>query len=293
MKRFIYAVTAAIIILSGCEYNPLYDGQQFCVYHVDCGLLETDGGHIYVPIKSDEPYVLELYGGKGRKHTVTIDSPEYLDYSYEKGNVKGDGFMDMDIIPAGVTLLPKKLGMSTLTVTEEDTGEAISLTVHVCPAYKAIQVTDSRNSLANHTILAFRYDGVDDVVKICTGDFYEGSLECVTEGRYAFVPYESTVALELTYPADENEQPCAGGTEIKKIYKVEFYYGGGAGSAEAMLMYMSLKDFPVQTKAFQIPEYYYDFRYVDVTDGVYHDPESTDAKVFNARSAIIVPWKLD
>jgi hypothetical protein len=167
------------------------------------------------------------------------------------------------------------------------------LTVHVCPAYKAIQVTDSRNSLANHTILAFRYDGVDDVVKICTGDFYEGSLECVTEGRYAFVPYESTVALELTYPADENEQPCAGGTEIKKIYKVEFYYGGGAGSAEAMLMYMNLKDFPLQTKAFQIPEYYYDFRYVDVTDGVYHDPESTDAKVFNARSAIIVPWKLD
>lgn len=293
MKRFIYAVLAAITILSGCEYHPLYDGQKFRVYHQDCGILEGDGGHFYVPVKSDAPYALELYGGTGRKHTITVDSPEYLDYTYKKGSVKGDGFADMDVNPATVTIVPKKLGMSTLTIKEEDTGESVTLIVHICEAYKAIEVSHSKNSLPDGTILAFKYGGVDDVVKICKGDLYQGPVEYVTEGKYAFVPYESTVALELTYPADEDGKPCDGGTMVKKIFMVEFYYGGGAGSPEAMLMYMSFKDFPVQTKVFQIPEYYMDFRYTDITDGEYHDKDSPDAKYFTAYSAVIIPWKID
>ena len=293
MKRVIYAVLAAIIILSGCEYHPLYDGQKFRVYHQDCGILEADGGHFYVPVKSDAPYALELYGGNGKKHKITVGSPEYMDYSYAKGSVKDDGFADMDINPATVTIVPKQVGMSTLTIKEEDTGESVTLTVHICEAYKAIEVSDSKNSLPDGTILAFKYGGVDDVVKICKGKLYQGPVEYVAEGKYAFVPYESTVALELTYPADEDGNPCAGGTMVKKIFKVEFYYGGGLGSPESMLIYMSLKGFPVQTKAYQIPEYYFDFRYVDVTDGVYHDKDSPDAKYFNAHSAVIIPWILD
>ena len=293
MKRVIYTVLASIIILSGCEYHPLYDGQKFRVYHHDCGILETDGGHFYVPIKSDEPYVLELYGGKGNKHAITVGSPEYMDYSYEKGSVKGDGFADMDVNPATVTIVPKQMGMSMLTIKEEDTGETVTLTVHICEAYKAIQVSESRNSLPDGTILAFKYVGVDDVVKICKGSLYDSKVEYVTEGKYAFVPYESTVALEITYPADENGQPCNGGAMGKKIFKVEFYYGGSAGSPEAMLMYMSLKDFPLQTKAYQIPDYYFDFIYTDITDGVHHDKESPDAKCFHAYSAVIIPWIQD
>ena len=291
MRRIIYVIVLSVTLLSGCRYNPLYDGQQFRVYHQDCGLRADDGGHIYVPLKSDAPYVVELYGGMGRKHTVTIDNTDCLDYSYRKGSAKGDGFAEMDIKPAGVTLVPKQLGLSLLTVEDEHTGEAVSLAIHICEAYKAIEVSQTFNSLAEGTVLAFKYGGVDDKVKICKGSLYEGDIEYILEGRYAFVPYESTVALELTYPADENLQPSAGGAEVKKVYKVEFYYGPGTESPETMLLYMNLKDFPLQTKAFQYPEYYMDFRFVDITDGVYHDKESPAARYFYANSAVVIPWK--
>ena len=31
MKKLIYAAVAALMILSGCEYHPYYDGQEFFV----------------------------------------------------------------------------------------------------------------------------------------------------------------------------------------------------------------------------------------------------------------------
>ena len=76
MKRIIYAALAAMMMLSGCEYHPFYDGQKFRVYHKDCGLLESDGAHIYVPHKLDEPFVLSLYGGWGKSHHIEIEDHE-------------------------------------------------------------------------------------------------------------------------------------------------------------------------------------------------------------------------
>ena len=70
MRRILFAVCMALMILSGCEYHPYYDGQEFCVYNAGCGLLETDGGHAIVPTVGRDPYVLEFYGGKGANQAV-------------------------------------------------------------------------------------------------------------------------------------------------------------------------------------------------------------------------------
>ena len=291
MKRFIYAALTAMMILSGCEYHPYYDGQSFRVYHKDYGLIETDGTHIYVPVQDDEPCVLELYGGKGKNHTVRIENTDCLGYSYEKSDVRKSGFDDPEIIPAGVTLIPKELGYTSLILTEEDTGESVMIYVHVCEAYKAIDIYESTNSLDRGTVLAFRYGGKDDVVRICKEDAYSGEMKHVVDGRYAFVSVNSTVCLELHFPADRSGQPCADGEEIFRKYIVEFKYGGVYGSANGMMQCLNLLDFPLQTKSsVDYNAVHYDFQFVDITDEESPEADRSEYPVFFAKSAVIIPW---
>lgn len=286
MKRIIYAALAAMMMLSGCEYHPFYDGQKFRVSHKDYGLLESDGAHIYVPHQLDEPFVLSLYGGWGKSHHIEIEDQECLGYSYEKGDVKKSGFDGPDMIAAGVTLIPKKIGDTVIRITEETTGESISIFVHVCEAYKAIKVYETQNSLAVGTLLAFRYGGVDDVVKICREDSETGAIEHIVDGRYAFVDHGATVHLEMTFPADEAGQPCAGGAEISKEYDIEFKYGGTYGTANGMMERLNLLDFPLATKSSS----HYNFQFVDITGGIVPDTSLPDTRIFYVRSAEIIPW---
>lgn len=290
MKRLVYAALAAMMILSGC-YNPLYDGQKFRVYHRDCGIVESDGAHIYIPVHFDKPYVLELYGGWGKKHEVKIADPEYLEYSYSKESIEKSGLIeDPEMIPAGVTLLPKKVGVTTITLTEGDTKESITIYVHICEAYKAIEVEDSRNSLANGTILTFRYGGVDDVVRICKGGLNNDEMEHIVDGKYAFVPYDSSVCMELTFPADKTGQPSSEGELITRRYYVTMSYGYPVGSASAMMERLHLTDIPLDTKATSALDTNWNLQFTDITDNESPDPESPDYKVFYAWSAVVIPW---
>ena len=82
MKRYILAAIAGLLIFSGCEYHPYYDGQILRVYMSQYGLIETDGTHLNIPIKSTRPYVLEIYGGKGKNHKVNVADPNLLAFTY-------------------------------------------------------------------------------------------------------------------------------------------------------------------------------------------------------------------
>ena len=290
MKRSVYAALAAMMILSGC-YNPLYDGQKFRVYHSDCGIVESDGAHIYIPVQLDKPYVLELYGGWGKKHEVKIADPELLDYSYTKESIEKDGLIDdPEMIPAGVTLLPKKVGNTAITLTEGDTNESITINVHICEAYKALEVEDSQNSLPDGTVLAFRYGGSDDVLRICRKGEPREKMEHIVDGKYAFVPYNSSVCMELSFPADDAGQPSAEGEMITRRYYVTMSYGAVPGSASAMMQRLHLADFPLDTKASSVMDTNWYMQFTDITDNESPDPESPDFKSFNAWSTVVVPW---
>ncbi len=290
MKRLVYAALAAMIILTGC-YHPYYDGQKFRVYHADCGLVESDGTHIYIPVQSDKPYVLELYGGWGKKHQIKVEDPEYLDYSYSKESIEKTGLIDdPDMIPAGVTLLPKKLGDTAITLTEGDTKESITIYVHICEAFKALEVEYSNNSLPDGTVLAFRYGGVDDVVRICKGGLDKDKMEHIVDGKYAFVPYNSSVCMELTFPADAAGNPSAIGEIVTRRYYVTMTYGYPIGSASAMMERLHLADFPLDTKASSVLDTNWNLQFTDITDNESPDPESPDYKAFNAWSAVVIPW---
>lgn len=293
MKKSIYAALVAMIIFSGCEYNPLHDGQKFRITHVDYGVIEEDGEHIYIPVQIDEPYLLDLCGGNGNKHSVKIDEPEYLDYTYKKGSVKRKGAkFDPDIIPARVSLTPKKLGNTSITVTEGETDESIMINVNICEAYKAIEVYYSENSIAGGTVLAFRNDGADDIVKICKGQARACRYEHIVDGRYAFVPYNSTICLEITYPADESGQPAKEGKEVTRRFLVEVAYGESFGTPEEMLRAMNLKGISLATRSdwYDDPDNYRDFLFIDITEDENPDRYSPDTKIFYSKRAQMIPW---
>ena len=103
MKKFIYAAIAVILMASGCEYHPYYDGQKLRVYNMDHGVIESDGTHLYVPIVARKAFEIEIYGGAGKNHKVTLADHEYFSYTYKEADVD-NGFLGEGVYPATLTL---------------------------------------------------------------------------------------------------------------------------------------------------------------------------------------------
>lgn len=286
MKKLIYIALTAIVVFTACEYHPYYDGQQFRMYNYECGLIETDGCHIYVPIVDENPYVLEFYGGKGKSHTIDIYDPEYLGYSYETSSVTNKPFDGLELNPANVTLLPKKLGDTEMKVTDNDTGESFYVYVHIVKAFHVLKVRKTKNSLPEGTLLAFEYGAPDDIVKICRDN--NGGMEYMFDGRYRFINCQTTVELELEFTADELGQPSADGVKTVRRYLVEFRGGGVSGTPYSMMNFLHMKEIPLQTRAVMNEfEYFYEFQFVDITDG---KEVNDDSSMFYAYSATLEPW---
>lgn len=293
MRKFIYMAIAVLLMVTGCEYHPYYDGQKLRVYNNKHGLIEADGTHLYVPVVGRIPFEIEIYGGAGKNHKVTLADPDYFKYTYKKAGVD-NGFMGEGIYPAILTLEPLQLGDTSMTIADEDTGESIQLYVHIIEAFNMMEISDSRGSLAAGTVLAFDYQKDSDIVRIAGKDPETGSHELIVNGRFRFLDYGSTVALELTYPADSEGQPDASGKETVRRFLVEFHEGGVYGTARGMLYVMNLNDMSLHTRAY-MPDYEIEynekFRFIDITDNENPDMESPDTRIFYASSARLQPWK--
>ena len=170
MKRFIYVALAAMLFFSGCEYHPFYDGQALCLNYYDYGKIDSDGQHLYLPLESELPFEIEIYGGKGKKHRIEIADPSVFAYTYTESSVEKAAFDYAYIDPAMITLMPLKKGETSLTVTDEDTAESITVHIHFCDTWNALEVKGGKSVFAKGTVFAFAYGGKNDVVKICRGN---------------------------------------------------------------------------------------------------------------------------
>jgi hypothetical protein len=292
MNRYVLAAIAVLMILGGCEYNPYYDGQILRVYQTEYGLIETDGVHLNVPILSHRPYILEVYGGKGKSHKISVSDPELLTYTYKKASV--ETFLGEGIEPASLTLQPQQLGDTSIEILDEDTGESININLHIVKAYNMMEIYDSHNSLTAGTVIAFDYPSSSEDIKMCRKNQENGNLEYLFDAKCRFHDCDTTVMMELTYLADECEQPDIHGTEITKKYLVQFEEGYTTGESYYTLYLMNLSYMTIHTRAvkddFDIYEYNERFRFIDITDNENPDPESPKTKIFYARSARLQPW---
>ena len=295
MKRYILAAIAGLLIFSGCEYHPYYDGQILRVYMSQYGLIETDGTHLNIPIKSTRPYILEIYGGKGKSHKVNVADPNLLAFAYKEASV--EIFLGEGGEPAKLTLDPLQLGDTSIEILDEDTGESISIELHIVKAYNMMEIHDTRNSLAIGTVIAFTYPESSEEIKICRKDTENGNLEYLYDAKCRFHDCDTTVMMELTYLADETEQPDIKGTEITKKFLVQSEEGYVTGEPYYTLDMMNLHYMTILTRAvkdyYDEWEYNYRFRFIDITDlaeGEIPDGDSPDAKVFYATSAKLTPW---
>lgn len=277
MKRMIYAAIAVLMILSGCEYHPYYDGQQFRVYHADCGLLETDGGHLDLPIVSPEPYVLECYGGKGKSHSIEIADPEYLGYSYTAGEIRKTFADGTEVYPACITLLPEKKGETSIVITDNDTGESIRIDIEICDGYKFIEVVEGVGTFEAGMLFAFEYGKDDGAVRICKGSIVDREFEPVADGTCGFVSVSDTLYMELTYQ--------------HRSSKYMILHGDGSVSdPEWMMKVLNMEDRQFTTRSYHGDA---DLLFVDVTDLEKPYPDKPEGEYFYARSARFIPWGSD
>ena len=108
------------------------------------------------------------------------------------------------------------------------------------------------------------------------------------DGRYRFINYQTTVALELEFTADEAGQPSAAGVQTVRTYMVEFKGGGVYGSPYGMMNCLHMKEIPLQTRdVVDEFEFYHEFQFVDITDGKESNP---DSPMFYAYSTTLEPW---
>lgn len=281
MKKFIYTVIMAVIILSGCEYNPYYDGQDFCVYDKTYGMLETDGMHIYVPMPDKDPYVLEFYGGKGKSHKISIADPECLRYTYIESDIKTAPFDVTQITPAGITLLPQKTCDTSIKIEDLDTGESLEINVHICDSFQAVEVSEGCASFEKGTVFAFRYGGEDKRVRICRGNVSERELEYIVEGNYEFAAVDDSLYFELKYPADEAGKPTAAGMECTRTYQI-LHIDGSMDDPWWMMQLLNLENLPIETRSYYVPDRYdASLRFVN------------EQEEFTVNSAMIIPWFFD
>ena len=288
MKRFIY-IYAVMLLACGCEYHPYYDGQPLRIFNADCGIVETSGIHINVPIVSRSKFVISIYGGKGKEHSVTVEDTGYFSYTYEEADVDG-GLMGDGIVPAKITITPHQLGETSMTISDVDTGESIQLFVHVVRTYSTLEVDDTKNSLPEGTVLAFEYGSAGDIFKMCRYNPRTGLFEYLYDGHFRFLEDDETLELELTYLADQAGNPDVNGEEVVKRFMVQIETYEGYVDAPGSLYLMNLEYLHVQTRD-HAPvidyDYYSRFRFVDITDNPHPDPESPEAKIFYAGSATL------
>ena len=292
MKRYILAAIAGLLIFSGCEYHPYYDGQILRVYMSQYGLIETDGTHLNIPIKSTRPYILEIYGGKGKSHKVNVADPNLLAFAYKEASV--ETFLGDGVEPAKLTLDPQQLGDTSIEILDEDTGESISIELHIVKAYNMMEIHDTRNSLAIGTVIAFTYPESSEEIKICRKDTENGNLEYLYDAKCRFHDCDTTVMMELTYLADEFEQPDIHGSEITKKFLVQSDEGYVTGEPYYTLDLMNLYYMTILTRAVKDDydrfEYHYRFRFIDITENENPDLLTQDSKIFYANSATLQPW---
>ena len=320
MKRYIYAAVAAMSCLCGCEYHPYYDGQKMCItYNNSYDTIDSDGEHIYLPLEDEYPPEIHIYGGKGKNHRIEVADPSVMSYTYSESSVEKAAFDYAYINEARIILMPLRKGETSMTITDEDTGESIMVHIHFCDTWNALEVKGGESVFSKGTIFAFAYGGKDDVVKICRGNVEKTDITHVVDGRYRFVSINDCLCFEITYPADEEGLPSASGNDVFRRYLVQHYGGGNWGDSAFLLSYIGLGNLVLETRDSYEPvvpdydEYYYVFQFTDVTDldpseivpdeEMYYDsdeseeevpdlPESESDEFYVAYSAII-PYDFD
>ena len=228
--------------------------------------------------------------------TISIATdPNLLAFTYKEASV--ETFLGEGVEPAKLTLDPQQLGDTSIEILDEDTGESISIELHIVKAYNMMEIHDTRNSLAIGTVIAFTYPESSEEIKICRKDTENGNLEYLYDAKCRFHDCDTTVMMELTYLADETEQPDIKGTEITKKFLVQSEEGYVTGEPYYTLDMMNLHYMTILTRAvkdyYDEWEYNYRFRFIDITylaEGEIPDGDSPDAKVFYATSAKLTPW---
>ncbi len=276
MKRIIYILAAALVMLTGCEYHPYYDGQKFCVYFDRNGLIETDGEHIYVPVVSTTSYSIECYGGLGENYSLEIADPQYFQCTFIEKEIGGLAYDEPE--PARFVIEPKQIGDTEMTITDNDTGESIQIYVHICEAYHSIEVTNDSKIFNIATRLVFKYGGTDDVLKVLMPKELSYQYEVVAEGTYEFVNIDDLLYLEMTLPLDSFGTFSPSGTPTFKRFQVQYRYGG-AGHYSSMLADMNLTDF--QSASNDVEELYHSILYVDVTGVEDLGPEGVSTEEYD------------
>lgn len=273
MKRLIYAAVVALSCLCGCEYNPYYDGQKMCItYDYFFDPIDSDGEHIYLTLENEYPPQIHIYGGKGKNHRIEVSDPSVMSYTYTESSVERAAFDYAYINEALITLIPLRKGETSMTITDEDTGESIMVHIHFCDTWNALEVKGGESVFSKGTVFAFAYGGRDDVVKICRGNVEKKDITHVADGRYRFVSINDCLCFEITYPADEDGLPSSSGEDVFRRYLVQNYGGGNWGDAVYMLRNIGLGNLRLETREIYEPimpdqdEYYYAFQFTDVTD---------------------------
>lgn len=228
----------------------------------------VSGGQKVVPplvigINSEFNFGFDIIGGTSNKHTVTVKDESILEFTYLKpGMAHWDGYNTVTY--AQVYLYPKKLGATIIQISDQESGETITIPIEVRDSYYVFPVKKSGCiDIAEHSNLWFSKDPENAKIYMMDDD-----LNVYGIWKYGFVQKsvpvtEAGMYLRMEKLAGFAGVPVEEGGESVKEFKVMFNQDGSLVSAEEAIITLFFNHGLVEVKA---DEEVYEYILVDTAD---------------------------
>ena len=159
MKLKVFAaLVCALSFLTSCGYNEFEGvyGKKESLRIVNKN--ENEVHQVYLT-KWTHP-MFYILGGMGSNYEVEVEDTSLVSYTICSKLIEKLSFLNVNKIPSRIYLQGKKLGRTTVSITDTDVNQTVHLQVEITGAYSAITILESDvEGYEEDMLLAFRVDG--------------------------------------------------------------------------------------------------------------------------------------
>ena len=255
MKKLALLIALVLPVLFSCSKSEpeFHKGEPLSAYVGG----EKITSQLVIGTGSVFTFGFDIVGGTSNKHSVTVADQSVVECSYLKpGTVHWDGLNY--VAYAQVTIYPKKEGITTITVSDTESGEKMIVPVEVRKSNFVFPIKTSKwNELPDGGIayLWFTKNSADPKIYLMDKD-----LNTYSVWTYKFINYTASLErsgmfLHMEKIAGIMGTPLEEGAEVVKDWKVMFNQNGEVTSAESAI-YTLFDDLKmIETKADEVYNY--------------------------------------
>lgn len=254
-EKILAVIICLLFVCISCGYDDPYGNDK------PMRLLNEDGEEIdqvHLSRWATSYTYSYIVGGVGENYVIEVEDTSVVDYFYNRKCESKFIFKTYKVDPTEIYISSKKVGSTTISVTDTDAGQTLHIPVHVSDTYAALTILESNvGGYEENMFLAFRIEEDNDYrVLKRDGDEY-ATLE---KGKYTFAEWSQSLNEEW-----ELTLTCEDEVSVWRITDADNNEGGYKGYISDVVFGLMFPD-PVITKWQIAPAYPVKFRFTDTAN---------------------------